>query len=323
MSFINPKTDFAFKKIFGSADSKDILICFLNSILYEGCPAIEDLEILNPYLPSQLNNMKNSYLELEIRAVINGATNVTIEMQVLNIECFKKRVLYNATKAYSLLFESRKSHDRSTPLIALTIADFKIFDDRETMISRFSFKEKEGGIYPLADELEFVFVELPKFDKTLEGLETLTDKWIYFMKTARTLRSVPEELGNVPELHKAFEIANEANLDPDELEDLERREIFIQDQRGAITKATRIGIEQGIRQGIRQGIEQGIERGKQHLQQLVLSLLERRVGPLSPEIQTRISQLSAEQLENLGEAVLDLTSVSDLMAKLQTYSRSR
>ncbi|MEG5221023.1 DUF4351 domain-containing protein, partial [Microcoleus sp. ARI1-A5] len=60
--------------------------------------------------------------------------------------------------------------------------------------------------------------------------------------------------------------------------------------------------------------------GKQQLQQLVVSLLERRIGSLSPEIQTRISQLSAEQLENLGEAVLDLTSVSDLMARLQTYS---
>ncbi|MEG4091914.1 DUF4351 domain-containing protein, partial [Microcoleus sp. Pol12B4] len=134
-------------------------------------------------------------------------------------------------------------------------------------------------------------------------------KWIYFMKTARTLRSVPEELGNVPELRKAFTIANEANLDPDELEDLERREIFIQDQRGAITKATRIGREQGIEQGIKQG-----------KLELVVRLLERRVGSLSSEIQTRIAQLSAQQLENLGEAVLELASVSDLTTWLQAHN---
>jgi hypothetical protein len=50
---------------------------------------------------------------------------------------------------------------------------------------------------------------------------------------------------------QAFAIANEANLEPEELDDLERREIFIQDQRGAITKATRLGMEEGIRRGIR------------------------------------------------------------------------
>ncbi|MEO0707127.1 MAG: PD-(D/E)XK nuclease family transposase, partial [Cyanobacteria bacterium J06649_5] len=43
--FINPKTDFAFKKIFGSLQSKDILISFLDALLYEGAPTIKDLEI--------------------------------------------------------------------------------------------------------------------------------------------------------------------------------------------------------------------------------------------------------------------------------------
>ena len=50
MIFINPKIDFAFKKIFGSEDSKDILISFLNSLIYEAKPVIQDLEILNPYV---------------------------------------------------------------------------------------------------------------------------------------------------------------------------------------------------------------------------------------------------------------------------------
>ncbi|WP_267901109.1 PD-(D/E)XK nuclease family transposase [Dulcicalothrix desertica] len=49
MTFINPKTDFAFKKIFGSKQSKDILIGFLNAILYEEKPVILDLVILDPY----------------------------------------------------------------------------------------------------------------------------------------------------------------------------------------------------------------------------------------------------------------------------------
>ncbi|MEG4395708.1 Rpn family recombination-promoting nuclease/putative transposase [Microcoleus sp. BROC3] len=306
MNFINPKTDFAFKKIFGSAESKDILISFLNAMLYEAQPVIEDLEIIDPYLAPKIKGVKDTYLD--VKAKIDGNKTVIIEMQVLNVESFEKRILYNATKAYSMQLTTGSRYSLLNPVIALTITDFQMFEHLETVISRFVFKEKSFLTDYLADEFELVFVELPKFDKTLQELETLTDKWIYFMKTAQILRSVPEELGNVPELRQAFAIANEANLDPDELEDLERREIFIQDQRGAITKATRIGIEQGIEQGIKQG-----------KLELVVRLLERRVGPLPSEIQTRISQLSAEQLENLGEAVLELASVSDVTDRLQTY----
>ena len=58
MRFINPKTDFALKKIFGDEQNKDILISFLNAILYQGNSAIESLEILNPYQPPKLEELK-------------------------------------------------------------------------------------------------------------------------------------------------------------------------------------------------------------------------------------------------------------------------
>jgi len=57
MRFINPKTDFAFKKIFASDDSKDILIRFLNALLYQGEPIIEDLEIIDPYASPKITGL--------------------------------------------------------------------------------------------------------------------------------------------------------------------------------------------------------------------------------------------------------------------------
>jgi predicted transposase/invertase (TIGR01784 family) len=308
MNFINPKTDFAFKKIFGSSESKDILISFLNALLYEAQPVIEDLEILDPYLAPKIQGVKDTYLD--VKAKITGNKTVIIEMQVLNVESFEKRILYNAAKAYSVQLKKGDKYDLLNPVIALTITDFQMFESLGTVISRFVLKEKTFFVDFLTNELEFVFVELPKFNKTLEELETLTDKWIYFMKTARTLDFVPEQLANVPELCHAFSIANEANLEPEELEDLERREIYIQDQRGAITKATRLGREEGIKQGIEQGIKQANLK-------LILRLLERSLNPLSPEIKTRIGQLSIEELESLGEAVLEFTNLSDLTTWLQ------
>ena len=97
MIFINPKTNFAFKKIFGSDQSHDILISFLNAILYNGQPTIQSLEILNPYTAPQIRGIKDSYLD--VRALLNSGQTVIIEMQVLNVEGFEKRILYNAAKA--------------------------------------------------------------------------------------------------------------------------------------------------------------------------------------------------------------------------------
>jgi predicted transposase/invertase (TIGR01784 family) len=65
--FINPKTDFAFKKIFGSEQSHGILVSFLNGILYAGESLIEDLEILNPYQAPRIRGVKDTYLDVKAR----------------------------------------------------------------------------------------------------------------------------------------------------------------------------------------------------------------------------------------------------------------
>jgi hypothetical protein len=83
---------------------------------------------------------------------------------------------------------------------------------------------------------------LPKFNKQLDDLETLTDKWIYFMNNAPSLERVPSTMETVSEIQQAFAIANETNLNPEELADLEEREMFILDQQGVFLK----GIEKGI-----------------------------------------------------------------------------
>jgi predicted transposase/invertase (TIGR01784 family) len=255
MIFINPKIDFAFKKIFGSEDSKDILISFLNALIYEEQQVIQDLEILNPYLAPKIRGVKDTYLDIKakITAPDTGEQHtIIIEMQVLNVEGFEKRILYNAAKSYSTQLTSGQGYNLLNPVIALTITDFVMFTELENVTSRFILKEKDYLIdYPIYD-IELVFVELPKFKKELSELKTIVDKWLYFLTHARSLSDIPEEMGKIAEIKKAFYVANQANMTLDELEDQEKREIFIQDQRGAITKALRQGIEQGLEQGSQQ-----------------------------------------------------------------------
>jgi predicted transposase/invertase (TIGR01784 family) len=250
MVFINPKIDFAFKKIFGSEQSQPILISFLNGLLYDGQPTIQSLDILDPYQAPRIRGVKNSYLD--VKAKLQGGKTVIIEMQVLNVEGFEKRILYNATKAYSIQLDVGQNYSLLEPVIALTITDFVMFAGINTVISHFVLKEKTLLIDYPAGDLELVFVELPKFDRQLDELVTLTDKWIYFLQHTVDLKTVPEVMGEVPEIRQAFERANQANLNRTELDELERQVFFIYDQQGAINKATQQGLQQGLQQGAQQ-----------------------------------------------------------------------
>ena len=282
MRFINPKTDYAFKKIFDSEQSKNTLISFLNALIYEGNSTIEDLEIINPNLPPKVEGLKDTYLD--VKAKLNDGTLIIIEMQVLNVQSFGKRVLFNAAKTYAFQLQRGEGYRMLKPVIALTLTDFEMFPQREHFTSRFVYREvSDGSIYP-ENDLELVFVELPKFTKELEQLETITDKWIYFIKYARSLDSVPENMEDNPQLNHAFEIANQANLSPEELEDFERREMFIYDQQGAVN----LGMEQGRAEGKAEGKKE---------QQLAIArnLLER----LDDEVIAQTTGLSLETIRDL------------------------
>ncbi|HBL10679.1 MAG TPA: transposase, partial [Cyanobacteria bacterium UBA11162] len=271
-------------KIFGSEQSKDILISFLNALLYKGESTIKDLEILNPYLAPRIRGVKDTYLD--VKATITGDKTVIIEMQVLNVEGVEKRILYNAAKAYSLQLDSGEDYTLLNPVIALTITDFEMFFNLDKVISQFVLKEKDYLVDYLIYDIELVFVELPKFKKNLEELETLTDKWIYFIKTARTLQDVPDTMGAVPEINKAFKIANQANLSREELEDLEKREIYIHDQRNAIKRALRQGREEGRQEGKQEGRQEAkLEIAKQLLDVLDEDLISQKTGLSLDEIQ--------------------------------------
>ena len=237
MQFLDVKTDFAFKKVFGSEHSKTILIDFLNAIIDFERAAITDLEIVDPYQIPLLKGMKDSYVD--VKAILSNHTKVIIEMQVLNVEGFEKRVLYNVAKLYSTQLKKAQSYESLEPIIALTITDFEMFADFRKVISYWNVREKET-LLKYTDDIELIFVELPKFMKTEDELATITDKWIYFIKHAGELDFIPTTFVE-PHLKEAFEIANTASLTEEELELQFKRRDFIYLQRGALEKARQEG----------------------------------------------------------------------------------
>ncbi len=191
MKFISPKVDYAFKKIFGSKQSQQILISFLNAIIYGGEPTIQSLTIVNPYNPGQVMTLKDTYLD--VKAVLSDGSIVVIEMQIARVSAFSKRVIYNLGKAYTNQLGIGENYLTLSPVIAVTVTDFILFNEKVKVINQFVFQEKtEKFEYPDA-ELQLIFIELPKFKKTLSELTSLSDKWIYFIKEAATLDAIQRD----------------------------------------------------------------------------------------------------------------------------------
>jgi predicted transposase/invertase (TIGR01784 family) len=164
-------------------------------------------------------------------------------MQVLNVEGFEKRVLYNAAKSYSTQLLVGEAYQQLAAVVALTITDFVMFPECDELESVFVLKERVRMTDYREGDMQLVFVELPKFTKELDELETPMDKWLYFLRNAPGLEVIPETMETSPEMRHAFEIANQANMTPEELHLQERKMIYIHDTRNAIVRAAREAAE--------------------------------------------------------------------------------
>jgi len=142
MKFLDVKTDYAFKKVFGSDNSKNILLSFLNSLdIFNDQDVIEDLTIVDPYQIPLIQGMKDTYVD--VKAKLKSGAMVIIEMQVLNVPGFEQRILYNAAKSYSTQLIQGQHYHLLNPVIALTITDFVMFPESKDYTSTFKLIEKD------------------------------------------------------------------------------------------------------------------------------------------------------------------------------------
>jgi predicted transposase/invertase (TIGR01784 family) len=243
MKFVDPKTDIAFKKIFGNDNHKGILIEFLNEILELDSP-IESVTINNAYQVPRLKGLKET--TLDVKATDKLKREFIVEMQVEKETAFAKRAVYYSSKAYSSQLKKTEKYHLLKPVIFLGILDFVMFE-HENVISRHLILNKETGQHDLKD-LEFNFIELKKFTKSESDLETVAEKWIYFLQHADDLDRIPEN-ANTPALKDAYEVAAQHTWTAEELDIYEAQEFKIAVNENVIQTALMDGIAQGIEQG--------------------------------------------------------------------------
>ena len=310
MHFLDVKTDYAFKRVFGSEGSRPVLLSFLNAILdYQGEQAIVDLTIVDPYQVPMIKGMKDTYVD--VKAVLANGKHVSIEMQVLNVAGFEKHILHNAAKEYATQLKKGDDYTLLNPVIALTFTDFVMFEDSDEHLSRFRLIERDRFI-EYSDDVELIFAELPKFNIELDALETVQDMWIYFVKNAGSLEYIPDNLASDPRITEAFGMANEAAMSPEELDIQFKQHDFIILQRGSQALAEKKGKEAGIVIGKRIANENGIQQGETLALQ---KLLTKRLGALTPEIVARLTNASKEQSKVWFDKTIDAAHLDDVFGQ--------
>ena len=276
MQFADPKNDLAFKKIFGNENHKNILISFLNSVLdFKDEKTIVDVSLVNPYQVPRIPELKETILDIE--ATNKNNDTFIVEMQKKDLGDFTKRSLYYTSKAYISQLPKGNDYTVLKKVYFIGILNFNIFDNK-SYISRHLIINQETNKQDL-DDFEFSFIELPKFDKKLEELSSVLDKWIYFIKNASNLTMIPAQYESPKEFKEAFNIAMQTTWDKKELEIYDYISLKEFDELNALRTAERKGMQKGVEQGIEQGSKnKQIEIAKNLLDVLDVETISLKTG---------------------------------------------
>ena len=245
--YISLLTDFGFKRIFGTKPNKDLLINFLNS-LFDGLQVIKDVKYLNsehvgdvfaerkPIFDVYCENehgekfiveMQNAYFPICEQAPKGAEWNFQLE-----------HVYTVALLNFDLEEEAFDKNDINHDVGLLDKKTLKVFNDK----------------------LSFKYVEIAKFNKTEEELDTLYDKWLYVLKNLSRLDERPSALKEKV-FTKLFEEAEIAKFTPTELKEYEDSLKAYRDVKNSIDTALEKGREEGMAKCMAEGMEKGMEKG--------------------------------------------------------------
>lgn len=235
--YINPFTDYGFKRLFGEEPNKDLLLDFLNELLKEEQGRITELT----YLKSE----KIGVTELNRKAVFDlYCVNETgerfiVELQKTKQKFFKDRTIYYSTVPIQEQAKKGSEWDfHLEKVYTIAILDFAFDDDNKFPDKfRYDVKLKELEINEVfSDKLNFIYLEMPKFNKEADELETRFEKWLYVIKNLHKLDRVPEKLKEEIFL-RLFETAEIAKFSQQEYQEYEDSLKYYRDLKNSLDTA--------------------------------------------------------------------------------------
>ncbi len=234
--YVNPFTDFGFKKIFGEEASKPMLIDFLNALLPE-TNRIVDLSFKNNEQLGQLEQDRKAIYDIYCES--EKGEKFIVELQKAKQNYFKDRTVYYSTFPIREQAEKGEWYFNLQAVYCIGILDFT-FDDYETepekseVVHTIKLKDQFGKIF--YDKLTFIYLEMPNFKLDENQLKTRLDKWLYFIKYLEDFESIPTIIADEV-FNKAFEKAEIAKFGSREIASYENSLKIYRDLKNVIDTA--------------------------------------------------------------------------------------
>lgn len=247
--YINPYTDFGFKKLFGEEASKPLLIDFLNSLLPLSSQ-IKDLAFKNTEQLGQTTTDRKSLFDIYCESLTGE--KFIVELQKAKQNFFKERTIYYSTFPIREQAEKGDWNYKLQAVFCIGILDFT-FDDYETEPEKTEVlhivKLKDQNCKVFYENLTYLYIEMPNFKKTENNLQTRLDKWLYFIKNLEDFQAIPTIFKNEVIFEKAFEKAELARFDNTQSESYERSLKDYRDIKGYLDTAFDDGKTEGKLEG--------------------------------------------------------------------------
>jgi predicted transposase/invertase (TIGR01784 family) len=231
--YLNPYTDFGFKKLFGEEANKDLLADFLNQLLPPK-HQIADLQFKNPENLPDLPLERKAIFDIYCKSVTGE--DFIVEMQKAKLNFFKDRALFYST--FPIRDQSKKGEwdFKLNAIYYVAILDF-IYDEKtekQKMFRDVALKDQDGELF--YDKLHLKFLQMPLFNKQEHELKNHFDKWLYFLKNLENFDHIPTILKE-PIFEKAFNTLEEANLTREQLEQYQKSLLTYWELKGVVDTA--------------------------------------------------------------------------------------
>jgi len=213
--YIDPFTDFGFKKLFGEECNKDLLLDFLNELLHNKEGKIVNLTYLKSEQLGRSEEDRKAVFDLHCEN--EKGEKFIVEMQKTKQNFFKDRALYYSTFPIVEQAISGEWNYELKAVYTIAILDF-VFDEDKNEVDKYRYDVMLTDIDThkiFYNKLMFTYLEMPKFNKKIEELETRFEKWMYVLKNLKRLDSLPDKFRERI-FEKIFSVAEISKLSKEE-----------------------------------------------------------------------------------------------------------
>ena len=259
--------DRTFKKAFNpDTQNKVCLIALLNAVLEgEIASPIVDVQSRNKEYSDGSNENRTSVFDLH--CIDSAQRRFIIEVQILFQKNIVNRSIYYASQTIVAQGQRGKKYNYElNPVVTVVFMEFNVFTD-DRYIRRAKLREINGS--SISDTLNFAFIELPKFNKPLDELETTLDKALYALKNMKNMTQMPKQYVNTV-FELLFSTAKLAKLSKEEQKMIDEAQKAKWDNYAIHKAAIDSGLRQGLQQGLRQGLQQGLNVARQEMAKKML-----------------------------------------------------